>query len=139
MTRILAAAAVSAIALAAAAAPGARAADITPQTISIVKVDVIGLTTAMRASGMIGADVYNGANEKVASIDDLLIQTKGDDRVIFAVLNVGGFLGMGERHIVVPYEDLKLNADQDGKRRLTLPDATREALKALPEFRYDKS
>jgi hypothetical protein len=51
--------------------------------------------------------------------------------VPFAVLSVGGFLGMGTKYVVVPYSSLKV-----GDKKMVLHGATKESLKALPEFKY---
>jgi hypothetical protein len=75
-------------------------------------------------------DVYDSADKKIGSIDDLIITR--DERVPVAVLSVGGFLGMGARLVAVPLRDLRLVGDD----KLTLPGATAESLKALPEFTY---
>ena len=94
--------------------------------------DVYGpLATGERASYYCnsGGTVVNEANETVGRIDELLIGADG--RTPYAVLSVGGFLGLGDRLVVVPYESLKMAAN-----KIMLPGATREALKALPEFRY---
>src|ERR1700710_1798904 len=56
-----------------------------------------------RASKVIGSSVYNDHDEKVGSIDDLLI---GKDGKMSAVLSVGGFLGMGTKYVQIPYSDL---------------------------------
>ena len=77
-----------------------------------------------------GATVRNDANESVGKVDDIIIRP--DDRVLFAVLSVGGFLGMGDRLVVVPYEQLRF----DGEDKAVLPGATKEGLKQLPEFKY---
>jgi hypothetical protein len=50
------------------------------------------------------------------------------------VLSVGGFLGMGTKLIVLPYEQLKAT-----ENKLVLPGATKDALKDLPEFKYASS
>ncbi len=50
------------------------------------------------------------------------------------MLSVGGFLGLGDRLVVVPYDSLKMAAN-----KIMLPGATKEALKALPEFKYARS
>ena len=47
------------------------------------------------------------------------------------MLSVGGFLGVGDRLVVLPYEQMKT----DGKK-IVLAGATRDSLKALPEFKY---
>ena len=58
-----------------------------------------------RASKMVGLKIYNDANESVGSINDLLMDKNGDVKI--AVIGVGGFLGMGEHLVAVPYEKLK--------------------------------
>lgn len=58
-----------------------------------------------RASKMAGVKIYNEANENIGSINDLLMDKSG--AVKMAVIGVGGFLGMGEHLVAVPYEKLK--------------------------------
>jgi sporulation protein YlmC with PRC-barrel domain len=58
-----------------------------------------------RASKMVGLKIYNDANESVGSISDLLMDKNGDVKI--AVIGVGGFLGMGEHLVAVPYDKLK--------------------------------
>lgn len=58
-----------------------------------------------RASKMAGLKVYNDANESIGSINDLLMDKTGTVKI--AVIGVGGFLGMGEHLVAVPYEKLK--------------------------------
>ncbi|MBR0707257.1 MULTISPECIES: PRC-barrel domain-containing protein [Bradyrhizobium] len=68
-------------------------------------------TTATTASGewrtskMSGLKVYNDANENIGSINELLMDKSGNIKI--AVIGVGGFLGMGEHLVAVPYEKLK--------------------------------
>jgi PRC-barrel domain len=101
----------------------------TPQTLSIMKVDPASLTTGYRTSKVVGSSVVNEANETVGTIDDLIV-TPGE-KVPFAVLSVGGFLGMGTKYVVVPYSALQVR-----DKKMVLPGATKESLKALPEFKY---
>jgi len=58
-----------------------------------------------RASKMSGLKIYNDANENIGSINDLLMDKSGNIKI--AVIGVGGFLGMGEHLVAVPYEKLK--------------------------------
>lgn len=92
--------------------------------------DPAAIAGAKRASKLLGANVTNTENETIGEIDDLMIA--GSDRVPVAVLSVGGFLGIGAKLVSVPFERLTVNAD--GK--VMLPGATRDSLKALPEFKY---
>ena len=99
-----------------------------PQTV-IERVDVQKLAAGYRSSKIVGSPVVNDANEKIGDVDDLLVEPS--DKVLFAVLSVGGFLGMGERLVVVPFRSLQIAGN-----RVMLPGGTKDALKALPEFEY---
>ena len=101
----------------------------TPQTIELVKVDVRTLAAGYRASKVIGSSVVNDAKETIGEIEDLLVSRDGKQP--FAVLSIGGFLGMGTRLVVVPYDSLTF-AD----KQVVLPGGTKEGLKMLPEFKY---
>jgi sporulation protein YlmC with PRC-barrel domain len=132
-----------------------------------------------RASKLVGVNVYNEAGEKIGDINDVILDKSG--RTSKVILGVGGFLGMGEYTIAVPFEKLKwvnepvrsastsnppasapaTNVDSnartasDGAARTTTgtattssatshnwyPDhavynATKDQLKAMPEFKY---
>ena len=76
-------------------------------------------------------DVYNNNNEKVGKVEDLIIAP--DKAVSYAIVGVGGFLGMDRHDVAIPAGQLKFDGG-----KLTLPGATKEALKALPEFEYAK-
>ena len=102
----------------------------TPQTVSLMKVDPQSLATGYRTSKVVGSTVINEANETVGTIDDLIV-TPGE-KVPFAVLSVGGFLGMGTKYVVVPYSSLEVN-----DKRMMLRGATKDSLKGLPEFKYN--
>jgi PRC-barrel domain len=101
----------------------------TPQTVTIMKVDPSSLATGYRTSKVVGSSVVNEANETVGTIDDLIVTPS--EKVPFAVLSVGGFLGMGTKYVVVPYSSLTVR-----DKKMILPGATKESLKALPEFKY---
>jgi len=63
------------------------------QTVPIAKVDVQTVAAGYRASKVIGSNVLNDANETIGKIDDLLVTRDGKEP--YAVLSIGGFLGMG--------------------------------------------
>jgi hypothetical protein len=101
----------------------------TPQTVELVKLNVQQLAAGYRASKVIGSSVVNDAQETIGEIADLLVSPDGKQP--YAVLSIGGFLGMGTHLVVVPYETLKF-AD----KKVMLPGGTKEGLKMLPEFKY---
>jgi sporulation protein YlmC with PRC-barrel domain len=100
-----------------------------PQTLSVMKVDPQSLATGYRTSKVVGSTVVNESGETVGTIDDLIVTP--NEKVPFAVLSVGGFLGMGTKYVVVPYSALEVRDKQ-----MVLAGATKESLKNLPEFKY---
>src|SRR5580700_221221 len=101
-----------------------------PQTVTLMKVDPASLATGYRTSKVVGSTVVNEANETVGTIDDLIVTPT--EKVPFAVLSVGGFLGMGSKYVVVPFSSLQVK-----NKQMVLPGATKDSLKALPEFKYN--
>jgi sporulation protein YlmC with PRC-barrel domain len=78
---------------------------------------------------ILGQSVYNDKNERVGSIDDIIIA--GDKAVSYAIVNAGGFLAVTKHDVAIPVSQLKLVND-----KFILPGATKEALKASPVFEY---
>jgi hypothetical protein len=115
----------------AAACSGAVFAQGAPQTITLMKVDSETLAKGYRTSKVVGSAVVNEANENVGTIDiDDLIVTPGD-RIPFAVLSVGGFLGVGMKYVVVPASILEVK-----DKKMLLRGASKDSLKGLPAFTY---
>ena len=102
-----------------------------PQSVEITKVDVQKVAAGYRASKVVGSSVANDANQTIGKIDDLLVTRDGKEP--YAVLSVGGFLGMGTRLVVIRYDSLKF-ADN----KIVLPGGTKDGLKMLPAFQYSK-
>src|SRR5262245_33326417 len=100
-----------------------------PQTITVFRVDLASVATGYRASKVIGATVLNDKGDNIGKIDDVFISTDG--KAPYAVLSVGGFLGVGSRLVIVRYQDLAFASN-----KVTLAGATKEQLMALPEFKY---
>jgi sporulation protein YlmC with PRC-barrel domain len=72
-----------------------------------------GHTTAITASRVVDANVYNGSGEKIGHVEDLVLD-KSSDRIKFAVLGFGGFLGIGERYHALPWAALNFSEEQNG-------------------------
>ncbi|MBU2532382.1 MAG: PRC-barrel domain-containing protein, partial [Alphaproteobacteria bacterium] len=60
-----------------------------------------GHTTAIRASRVIGTNVYNSNGDKIGEVEDIILE-KTANRIMFAVVGFGGFLGMGEKFHPLP-------------------------------------
>lgn len=100
-----------------------------PSPLSSVKIDQQLLASGYRASKVIGSNIVNEANDVVGTLADLIVTP--DARVSFAVLSVGGFLGVNGKYVVVPYSALQV---QD--KHLVLRDGSKATLMGLPEFKY---
>jgi sporulation protein YlmC with PRC-barrel domain len=80
---------------------------------------------------ILGKPVYNDKDDKVGDVDDLIIAP--DSSVSYAIIGVGGFLGLGERQVAIPVSRFK-----NSEGRIVLPGATKDALQAMPSFQYAK-
>ncbi len=86
----------------------------------------------VRASELIGETVENSNGDNIGEIDDLVYSAT--DHKLMAIIAVGGFLGMGEKLVSVPYKELRVSADGDN----VYLDSTKDKLKAKPEFKYNE-
>jgi len=77
---------------------------------------------------VLGKEIYNDHGEMVGKIDDLILTKKV---VTYAIVGAGGFLGLGRHDVAIP-ADRFVRDDE----RIVLPDATKEALRAMPRFEY---
>jgi sporulation protein YlmC with PRC-barrel domain len=85
----------------------------------------------MLVSNLMGTQVYTGENESLGEINDVLLAEDGGLKAV--VVGVGGFLGIAERDVAMPWEALEVSRDQDGDLLLRL-DVSREQLENAPEF-----
>jgi hypothetical protein len=119
-----------AAALVAAMLSGPAHAQLNPQTVTLMKVDPQTLATGYRSSKMVGSSVSNENNETVGTIDDLIITPGG--QAPYAILSVGGFLGIGTKYVALPFTSLKIV-----DKKVVLPGGTKDALQGLPDFKYN--
>jgi sporulation protein YlmC with PRC-barrel domain len=86
----------------------------------------------LSASTVKGDEVVNARGEKLGKIEDVMLDMS-DDRIAYAVLSFGGFMGFGDKLFAVPWKALKL--DNDHKNFIL--DVTKEHLKSAPGFDKD--
>jgi sporulation protein YlmC with PRC-barrel domain len=79
--------------------------------------------------------VYDPKESKIGDVDDVLVDKSG--KITGLVIGVGGFLGVGEKDVIVPFGSVK-TAKKDDKWWLTL-DETKDDLKKAPGFKYDRT
>ena len=80
-------------------------------------------------------NVYDPSNNKIGDIDDVLIDKAGN--VSAMIVSVGGFLGMGEKNVAIPFSDVRAS-EKNNKWYLVL-NTTKDALKGAVGFTYDKT
>jgi sporulation protein YlmC with PRC-barrel domain len=98
---------------------------------------VLGVTVAetqmvapgYRATRLLNKEVLNEKGDKIGKIDDLVIAPDGT--LSIAVVNVGGFVGVAGHRVAIPVRQFERIAPNP-----VLPGATKESLKALPDFQY---
>jgi sporulation protein YlmC with PRC-barrel domain len=83
------------------------------------------------ASELLDETVMNEANESIGDVNDVLIDTNG--KIASVIVGVGGFLGMGEKDVALPFENLKFAKDKDNDLVVTT-NVTKETLQATPAY-----
>ena len=81
---------------------------------------------ALDGRQLVGKAIYGAQGERVGEISDVLVK---DGNASAVVVDVGGFLGMGERTVAIPLDNLQVGED-----RVTATNLTEESAKNLPEY-----
>ncbi|UFS74913.1 PRC-barrel domain-containing protein [Tardiphaga sp. 37S4] len=119
---------------AAAVQPAAPPVASTPHA-SVAKPPSVTVIDAFDAKGILGRDVRSPASENMGRIADVIVDRAGQVRG--AVIDFGGFLGVGSRKIVVDWGALHFWNVADKTASITL-DLTREQVRAAPEYKDDQ-
>jgi hypothetical protein len=85
--------------------------------------------------GVLGKEVRSAANENMGRIVDVIVDRAG--QVKAAIIDFGGFLGVGSRKIAVAWNALRFPGDAKQGDRISL-ELTRDQVRAAPEFREEK-
>ncbi len=95
-----------------------------------------GYTTAVSADvtaeELTGLDIYGPNDEEVGEISDLIIAEDGT--VTDVIVDVGGFLGLGEKPVSIAYDDVQLMKQTDGDDMRAYVSMTEEQLEELPQY-----
>ena len=94
-----------------------------------------GLSTNSSAavtSAAIGKDVLNEAGDTIGEVEDIV--TDQSSNTVYAVVSVGGFLGIGDKNVLVPVDELNVGAENV----ILMSQSTEEDLKALPAYEDDQ-
>jgi sporulation protein YlmC with PRC-barrel domain len=91
--------------------------------------------SAIPVSGFYKQAVYDVKDEKIGDINDVLMDKSG--KVEAVILGVGGFLGLGEKNVAVPFNAIGTK-EKDGNPYLVV-DTTKEALQSARGYTYDRT
>jgi PRC-barrel domain len=81
------------------------------------------------------AKVHNADGRIIGDVEDLILNS--DNQVVGIVMGTGGFVGIGEKRVAVRLDALQIK-NEDGTITVSLPQATKEVLDALPAFQRTK-
>jgi hypothetical protein len=84
-------------------------------------------------------DVNDPTDNKIGDVRDLIIDKDG--RIVAAIVGVGGFLGIDEKNVAIPFDALKLTPESFGGKIVTkvlTVNATKDELRSAPGFKYDR-
>lgn len=88
-----------------------------------------------RASELIGVNVENTRGDNVGEINDIILGQDGETNAV--LIGVGGFLGIGEKNVAVPFSDLTLKkADGSLKANVAM---TAQTLESMPAYEQNKT
>ena len=82
----------------------------------------------MRAEAILGRDIVNLRGNEVGDIEDIVIARGGND--LFAVISVGGFLGIGDKDVVVPFSELRMGDDN----MILMSQKSEDGLRDMPAY-----
>jgi PRC-barrel domain protein len=106
--------------------PAAKPAPAPPPSVTIIG--------AKEAHGVLGRDVRSAKNEDMGHIVDVIVDRSGTARA--AIIDFGGFLGVGSRKIAVDWKALRFGRVADKSDAITL-ELTKDQVKAAPEYKED--
>ena len=89
------------------------------------------LAFGYRISKLLHQEIWNDKGERIGRTEDFIV--KSDGTVTFAIIDVGGFLGVGAHRVAIPVSQITAV-----KPHLVVSGATKDALKSLPKFQYAK-
>jgi sporulation protein YlmC with PRC-barrel domain len=79
--------------------------------------------------------VYDPSNNKIGEVMDVLLDKSG--KVTSLIVGVGGFLGVDEKDVAVPFDSVQVTNKNNNKWYLVM-NTTKDALKSAPGFKYDR-
>jgi sporulation protein YlmC with PRC-barrel domain len=116
------------------ATPPASAQQSPPMTTSPAMMSTVP-AGAVTVTNYYKQNVYDQSDSKIGEIADVLVDKEG--RVTALIVSVGGFLGLGEKNVSVPFQALR--ATQKDNKWYLVMNTTKDALKSAPGYKYDRT
>ena len=91
---------------------------------------------AMTVTHWYKQNVYDPGENKIGEIMDVLVDKDG--KIVALMVGVGGFLGMGEKDVAIPFHAVQFKT-KDNNKWWPVVNATKDALKAAPGYKYDRT
>jgi sporulation protein YlmC with PRC-barrel domain len=99
---------------------------------SVASKQAKGPYTIVAKRSLLGSKVVNGEGKDLGTVEDLVIDSR-DDRVVYAILSFGGFLGMGDKNFAIPWQALGFDVDN----KVAVLNIDQDRLKNAPGFDKD--
>jgi hypothetical protein len=116
------------------AAPGRTATTPPPATVRTQPTKDFNADGHISSDAILEASVRNAANETIGEVEDVYVDKDGKIQTV--VVSVGGFLGIGKKHVAVKWTDLQMR--RDGNKLILLSNWTKDSLKSMPDYTYDR-
>ncbi|MCY1312817.1 PRC-barrel domain protein [compost metagenome] len=98
------------------------------------EVFVTAKPTDVLSYNLVGLNILNGDNTNIGEIKDLIISNA---QLTGYIVSVGGFLGVGEKYVVVSPEAVDITYFDDEKKWSAVMNSTKEEIQKAPEFKYE--
>jgi sporulation protein YlmC with PRC-barrel domain len=105
----------------------------TPLGVAVTEMEAVVVGWSVKRN-LLGKAVTNDKKERIGKIEDIIVAPGSGSKMphaSVAIIGVGGFLGMGKHDVAIPTDQIRIEGGN-----LVLPGATKDALKATPEFQY---
>jgi sporulation protein YlmC with PRC-barrel domain len=96
--------------------------------VSVVESTQVAMGWSVKKT-LLGKIIYNEAGLKVGKVQDLIIAP--DKNLTYVIVGAGGFIGIGRHDVAIPVTQI-----QDRAGKLVMPGATKDTIKAMPQFDY---
>ncbi|MEJ5083329.1 MULTISPECIES: PRC-barrel domain-containing protein [Brucella/Ochrobactrum group] len=103
-------------------------------TTTSTEVFVTAKPTDVISSNILNLDIVNSKDESIGKIQDLIM---ADGSLTGYIVSVGGFLGIGEKYVIVAPQSVEILYSENDKKWSAKMETSKEDLEKAPEFKYE--